>query len=473
MRKFSQINEGKLNLAETTVNYLSAAELKQYLAKEKKNFYETVSADIAKHSDRQYKKTFHPAEASEFIINYLIKHNADYVQDLGKGTQGNALAAFFSRSLPTDPEKKHLYQSIGELNASGRLKEVPVFMTQSEYDDLMSNKCTLDYIVYDMESERGRNELAKQYESLCYMFAHKYAKSANHNFDDWVGTANMALVDAMNDYAKTKGLVKSSKKKGQTDFDADAIDDNELKKDVEKQSKGDYEVKFITYASWRIRFWMLAMAEDSHLVRIPKSAQIKMRRDQGKNIYNNTTSVDQKMSFGSSKDEGNSKTLGDTLGTPGDVGDNLNREDADKLFNSLYNLLSKKLKKEDYAIFLTHDGLKNMHKIGNSEWSDILTTIKPEAVNELVDAIVSEDADAEQDWLEKFKNGEQPKRFDKPKGTGKSSISIKYGNIIKMLRSDKRLFDAMREIREDHEEAVNMKDRTNSFDDVFDTKNLF
>ena len=136
MKKFSQLNEGKIEVESNSVNYLTVDELKKYVNKMQDEFYSSVI--IGKDEKR---KTFNSKKATLTIIKYLIKHNDSYIKDFAGNNKGNALSIFFRQTAPTDPEKLEVYKAIAVLNKSMRLKEVPTFMTRKEYDMVMSDKC--------------------------------------------------------------------------------------------------------------------------------------------------------------------------------------------------------------------------------------------------------------------------------------------------------------------------------------------
>ena len=114
MKKFSQLSEAKLEVDTNSVNYLTTNELKKYVNKMKDEFYSNVVID---YTDKIYVNT---KQATLKIIDYLIKHNKTYVAELGgSNNKENVLAAFYQRSLSSDPEKKELYDAIfnGDVNA--------------------------------------------------------------------------------------------------------------------------------------------------------------------------------------------------------------------------------------------------------------------------------------------------------------------------------------------------------------------
>jgi hypothetical protein len=331
MKKFSQLSEAKLEIDTNSVNYLTVNELKKYVNKMEDEFYSNVVID---YTDKIYVNT---KQATLKIIDYLIKHNKTYVAELGgSNNKENALASFYQRSLPSDPEKKELYQQINILNAAMRLKEVPTFMTREEFNDVMNDKCSLDYVVYDVNTEKGRNKLAKQYTGLVYSMAKKYKKHANVDWNEWVGAAPLGLTIAMNKYSELKGIISKNNEFNRTTVKYDDELKSEVKNSIKKTDK--YAVKFVVFAQWCINFKMLDTQEDSHLVRQPKSAQQRERATFGKNTWNNTVSVNKKINVDNDSID---DTVPSIIGTNKNatIGDNISTNDED---NKLNTFLSSK-----------------------------------------------------------------------------------------------------------------------------------
>ena len=101
---------------------------------------------------------------------------------------------------------------------------------------------------------------------------------------------------------------------------------------------------------------MLTAQEDSHLVRIPKSAQARERKVNGSNRWNNTTSMDNPIRTGSG--EGSQKTIGDTIGSSSSSADNLNRMDSDRIFGIFYRwmIISRNRGFKKYFVYLFLSG---------------------------------------------------------------------------------------------------------------------
>ena len=447
MKKFSQLSEAKLEIDTNSVNYLTVNELKKYVNKMEDEFYSNVVID---YTDKIYVNT---KQATLKIIDYLIKHNKTYVAELGgSNNKENALASFYQRSLPSDPEKKELYQQINILNAAMRLKEVPTFMTREEFNDVMNDKCSLDYVVYDVNTEKGRNKLAKQYTGLVYSMAKKYKKHANVDWNEWVGAAHLGLTIAMNKYSELKGIISKNNEFNITTVKYDDELKSEVKNSIKKKDK--YTVKFVVFAQWCINFKMLDTQEDSHLVRQPKSAQQRERATSGKNTWNNTVSVNKKINVDNDNIDdtvpsiiGTNKnaTIGDNIST-NDENNELNTNDKKNIFNNLYKYLKNNLNKKTIAVLFSHFGLNGLQKIRNTDLSEYISNCTDEDINKLYDAIFNGDVNAEKQWIKDYKDGKFKKRKDNVKGATKAALSMNLKNAITFIRANKTAVNMLKEL---------------------------
>ena len=447
MRKFSQLNEGKIEVETNSINYLSVNELKKYIDKQQNDFYSSVTFTISEKNI----KTYNPKEATLTIIQYLIKHNDSYINELAGTNKGNALSIFFRKTAPSDPEKLKLYRAIAVLNTTMRLKEVPTFMTRKEFDNVMSGKCSLDYVVYDMETEKGRNAIAKQYKGLVLNMANKYKNHANLDWGEWVGAAHIGLTTAMNQYSEFKGIITKNNKFNDTTVKYDDDLKQEVKNNIKKADK--YPVKFVVFAKWCINFQLLDVQKTSHLVHVPVSAQRSERATTGKNTRNNTVSIDKKTidndidpTVPSTGGFNNVHSIAGKILTKNMADDNINKEETKQLFTEFYNYLKKHLDKLSIVILLTHFGLNGLEKIGNKDLSEYITNSKDEDINKLYDAVFSGDSTAEKQWIKDYGAGKFKKRADKVKGAGKPSLSMKLTNVINWIRHDKNASNALKQL---------------------------
>lgn len=349
MKKLSQIFEAKLNIQDETVNFINKTDLKKYL--------EATPRFIS--------------DDARLVINYLIDHN-DYVKQFGNGDMNNALANFYSKQVPSDPELKEVYKAIGRLNKNNRLLEIPVFQSKEQFEGILDHTINPDDVLLDLESERGRNEVVKKYEKLAWKVAREYQDKSTFGLDDLYAYAMEGLTNAMNWFGK-KDKVKEQISNLQNKINN--CKDEEEKKALEEElaSVKDNVTKrkcftFTNYAKQVMRFTIIgAIRNESHTVRIPVSAQAKEKAERGSNTISNTVSGDK--GIGSDSD-GNEKSMFDKLSTSMDMTDsesNINSSDSKKIWADIDKKLRKKFSERDINIFYDVWGIFGHEKLKGQE----------------------------------------------------------------------------------------------------------
>lgn len=323
MKNFSDfLNEAKkkIDIQDETINYIDAANLKKYL-------------DIA---DKFI------TDDTKFVINWLIDNNASYISELSKGGD-NALADFYDGGVPKKNELRPLYKALGNLYKTGKLMQVPVFQTKEQFDSILNKEESVDKIALDLVSSTGKNQVAQQYTPLVHKIALQwYGKSALSN-DDVLSAAFEGLAHAINTYGKRGTKAKAS--------------DSAIA-----------SYTFGQYAAYIIRTSILeAVKNESRIVRVPVSAQNKERKEIGRNIKNNTVYGDEKVSNGSSRQEGNSKSYFDKIGGTNDVTNNLDDQDAEKIWNRIRQKIEDKFDKKTLDIYYSSTGIFDYPKLKNKE----------------------------------------------------------------------------------------------------------
>lgn len=325
MKKISELFEGKqLDIQEETLNYISAGELKKYL-----EIADKFISDDAK-----------------TIINYLIQHNADYVNDLGDGDASvNALQTFYSKQRPKDEEKRAVYNALTNLSKDDRLLEVPVFQTDEQFHGILDKKISPDDVLLDLVTERGRSAVVKRFDKLVHKIANQFVNKSRLTHEELLEAAYHGLVDAMNSYGKSiRGI--------------------ETEEDMKKR-RG---YTFAQYAAYNIRNRILGdIKELSKIVREPISYQQRERKEKGANTVTNTVSGDNKINTGSSKSEGNEKTLFDLIGDTSSSTRSIDQEDLDKLWADVFRMLEEHFDKKTMDIWYSYTGLNGYKKLKNKE----------------------------------------------------------------------------------------------------------
>lgn len=310
----------KLEIQEGSINKISKEKLEEYLKIAKKFL----------------------SEDAKNIINWLINH-PNYTKELASGNAENALATFYNNGTPKVQEFKELYKWISNVVKSNRLLEIPVFQTKEQFDSILDKSVSPDEIIIDLSSERGRNELAKKYDPLVWKIAREFNGKSEFSLEELHAIGAAGLVDAMNTYGKKTNKSEVS----------------------DEQVKG---FTFTSWASWRIRIWILENIKDqSHLVRIPRSVQAKERQETGRNTKSNSISVETPV--GKDKD-GNSKTLLDKIGDYERAGKSLEEVDNEKLWKAIHKKLQSKFDDKTLDVFYSWFGLNGAKKLSGKELMD-------------------------------------------------------------------------------------------------------
>lgn len=313
------INEAKqpLDIQDDTINYISGAELRQYL----------VIAD-----------KFISADAKD-VINWLIDH-PNYVDDIAGPNADNALATFYDNGVPSTPVMKELYKSLGKVIKNGRMLEIPVFQTKEQFEAILDKKVSPDEIILDLTTEKGRNEIAKKYEPMAWKIARSYVGRSNLDLEELYAIGMEGIVWAMNKYGKKN----------------------------DKSSASDEDVKAYTFHSWVsycIRIAILeAIKDQGHLVRVPRSQQSKEKSEKGHMTKNYSISMETPV--GRDKD-GNSRRLSDKIGDYERAGKSLEDEDNARLWEHIHKLLKKKFDDRTLDIFYDKWGVNGHKKLSGKE----------------------------------------------------------------------------------------------------------
>lgn len=322
MKKLSNfILEANLDIQDGGCNFISAEALEQYLA--------TCSKFLS--------------PEAKVIIQYLIDNNSTYIQDMSNGKAGNALELFYNAGVPKDATKKVIYKAIGTLAKKGRLLEVPVFQSEDTFDNLLDKKISLDEVVLDLDSEKGRNAVAKKFDPLVWKIARSYEGKSNFSLEELYAYGLEGLTRAMNKYGK---------KTENTIADEEAVK----------------STTFFTFAGCHIRSHILDMiVAQSHLVSIPKNQQRKEKELTGRNTKNYSVSGDQTMGHDS---DGNAKSMFDYM--DGDAGTDqagrgIDMEDIQKNWDLIYSEIEKKFDEKTLDIWYSLYGVRGHEKVKNKE----------------------------------------------------------------------------------------------------------
>ncbi len=253
--------------------------------KESRQKWPVLSMDQLKEFEKIVRKSKAVSKEYLQILSNTVQLGICNGEDLDKIINGSSrdlqsLAADNGGSMAMYEEIRKLATKI-----KPEIKGFPQFMSDEDFNNVISGKRDIGDITLDLETEKGRDRCTRLYASLITAIASKY-KGCGLEWNDLVGAAHMGFVKAMNDYHRPEEYV-----------DVEDGLDNEQKKEVKKQ-KGQ---TFKQYAGWRIRFQILNdINELSRTVKISQYEYNKNKEAGNTKGNFNTISVDTTLD-----DEGN------------------------------------------------------------------------------------------------------------------------------------------------------------------------
>ena len=318
MKKISEsIKKPNFKIQDNSINYIGVSDLKKYL--------EVTDRFIS--------------DETKQLVNWLIVNNDSYINELSTDEDENALAGFYKAGIPQKENLKELYKLVGTIIKAGKTMEIPVFQTKKQFEDIINKKIPADIVILDLNSESGRNAVVKKYEGLIHMIAKQWNGKINLSYKELLSVCYEGMAYAINTYGK------KNKKSKATD-----------------EAVASYT--FGQYAAYCMRNHITGWGVfDSHLVRVPNSQQKKERNEKGHNTKNFSISGDK--SVGHDDDKG--KTIFDFIGNGNDTESNVNSADRKKLWDDVWNILSKEFDKKTLDIWCSYWGMYNHKKLQNKE----------------------------------------------------------------------------------------------------------
>lgn len=281
------------------------------------------------------------SDDSKDIINYLIVNNDTYISELSNDSDENALAGFYNTGNADTNNLKELKKALSNLIKNDKILEVPVFQTQKQFDMIMHEEVSPDYIFLNLESEKAQNELTKKYQPLLHKICRQYFGKSNFTYDELMSSAYEGFLYAMRSFGKKKN-------------DDVILDGNIVK------------YTFLQYAAQMVRFAILdAINHESRIVRIPKSEINKVRKNNGQIAKTNSISGDKQVGINNSED-GN-KTVFDFIDSQESSESSLNKSDLKILWEEIYKEIKKEFGEKIFNIWCSFYGINDSEKLKNKE----------------------------------------------------------------------------------------------------------
>lgn len=282
---------------------------------------------------------------SQLILEYMKKEFADKAEITNLD--------FINKGWPNNLDSK-VKAAVLALMKEGRIKELPMYLTDDEFKDVLNENRPLDFFVYDLVSEQGRNEMVERFKPMISKAVYTYSSKNVINKEDALGAALEGFTVAMNNYGKKRSeYVRTSDVK---------VDLEKIMKDEEEKGTKPAQLTFAAYAKSMVNNWLLEFIQDEErLVRVPRNKQAEERKKDGSNKVEYAVRGD--ASVGS--DEEGGRTMWDKLAPEMDAEDgdtDVNDKDVQGLWKKLFEMVEKKFGKEIAEQWYTLNGLNGYEK---------------------------------------------------------------------------------------------------------------
>lgn len=270
--------------------------------------------------------------ASTLLCKYSI-YDKDIVKRIASSSKSeiNRIADEFSMDYK---DAEQLQFVLKKMERSGDIRTIPVMMTKSEREDIVSGRKTFDDITMDLETEKGRTAIVREYKSLVMGIVGKYVGKSGLDRGELISAGLEGLTKAMNTYRRP----------GTEDTEDIGADDVEKKEG--KKLKG---LSFRQYAGWCIRNNILREIDtNSRTVRI-NSYQYQKMKDSGDISGSFISSLDN-MSSNSDDDKGGATDRIPEIGIDPDVFKRDQSKDEER-YKELYKIIEARFPMKKALIF--------------------------------------------------------------------------------------------------------------------------
>lgn len=289
-----------------------------------------LSHEIADYSKKMSKKL--PEDVVKAL--YLLqKYN------ITDGEAVDEIVASNNSRLKTLAEELNIsYQDIQVLKTvlvelGNNIKLLPMKMTPREREELIAGRMAMDDLTMDLESEKGRTAVVKQYGPLVYKIANQFVGKENLDKAELISAGFEGLTNAINTYKKP--------------IDDEEIEDKAEREEAEKAKR----TSFKTWASYKIRWAILAEIYDN-------SRTIRMSYNDRRNAYakGETTNLTQSLDGMRGKDGDEDGSMQDHIAGLATT-DTMSATEQQKKWDKLFDELGKHFSKRDVVVFLKYFGL--------------------------------------------------------------------------------------------------------------------
>lgn len=324
-----------------------------------------LSSEIAAYKKKMEKQMSEEAKQALLMMDkygILNKIDAEAIRTSTK-SKFKSLAKQFNCE-PTDIEALHnILKNLGK-----NIRMLPMYQTETERKELEAGKLAMDDITMDLETEQGKNAVAKQYAPLVMKMASQYVGKSALSKDELISAGMWGLAYAIDTFQKPTEKIEDT---------FTNTDEKEIKDGKEKKTQ-----TFKQWAGWCIRNKILDDINNlSRTVKVDAYHQAQLLK-QGKEIPT-SKSIE---TFGKDDEENGGMIdrmiqLANDPESAGELGE-------EQKWAVLFQNLEKKFPKRDVTIFAKMFGMNGEQKMQGKEIAQefgistpLVTSIKNKIIN--------------------------------------------------------------------------------------------
>lgn len=242
MKRFTQIIEARNSMSQSAMRALQS--------------------EIAEFNKKMSTKIPEEVSIATSLLNKYSIYDPDAVKQMASATKSDQRR--FTEEFSMDAkDAEQLFLLLKKIDKAGNLRLIPIMMSKNEREDLEAGRKAMDDVTMDLETERGRNAVAKLYMPLVISIANKFVGKCAFDRGELISCGTEGLVKAINTYRKPEN----------NDIEELEIDDADKKEGT--KMKG---LTFRQYAGWCIRNQILSdINKYSRTVRINSYQYDKMK----------------------------------------------------------------------------------------------------------------------------------------------------------------------------------------------------
>lgn len=219
---------------------------------------------------------------SEIIaVTYLLQNYNIYdpktIEELARGTKNNVKRLMVEYGV-SEKDANEMIVMLKNLDKTGRIRLIPMMMTKEERSDFASGSKDESDIILDLETEKGRNKIAKRLMPLVIKIASKYVGRTPMSRTDLISSGSEGLMNAIINYRKPET----------TDVDSLNLSDEEKRNVLKSKTQS-----FDKYAYFRILYQIQSDITRSHTVQMTSYTYKKnMEKDSSLNFNKSIDDLD-------------------------------------------------------------------------------------------------------------------------------------------------------------------------------------